>query len=95
MLNFEALCIQKHLNVHIHLEEFSFNIHKDDFIRAFNNLVSNAIKYNKISGKLSIVLKNSSLEIKDTGLGIEKNKLKDIFKRYYRATTQQGGFGMA
>ncbi len=94
MLHFEALCIQKRLNVNIDLEEFSFKIHKDDFIRAFNNLLSNAIKYNKTSGNLSIILKNSCLEIKDTGLGIEKNKLKDIFKRYYRATTQQGGFGI-
>ncbi|MBD3831008.1 MAG: sensor histidine kinase, partial [Arcobacter sp.] len=34
------------------------------------------------------------LSVKDNGIGIKKDKLKDIYKRYYRATSQNGGFGL-
>ncbi|NQY53963.1 MAG: ATP-binding protein, partial [Campylobacteraceae bacterium] len=39
-------------------------------------------------------LENNILIIDDTGIGISPNKLKDIYKRYYRATDEQGGFGI-
>ena len=47
-----------------------------------------------MSGSLNIKLKNKTLSISDSGIGIEHNKLKDIYKRYYRATQEQGGFGI-
>lgn len=94
LLHFEPLCIKKHINISIDVDEYNFKMDKDDFIRAFNNLLSNAIKYNKVSGNITILLKNNILSIKDTGIGIEKDKLKEIFTRYYRATSQQGGFGI-
>ena len=34
------------------------------------------------------------LKISDSGMGIAKEKLKDIYNRYYRATNEQGGFGI-
>ncbi|QKF76216.1 sensor histidine kinase [Arcobacter defluvii] len=92
--NFEPLFLKKKIEVLTQLESTSYKIDKDDFIRLFNNLFSNAIKYNKINGKIEISLKNRVLSIKDSGIGIKKNKLKDIYKRYYRATTQSGGFGL-
>ncbi|MGE0051022.1 MAG: sensor histidine kinase [Arcobacter sp.] len=92
--NFEPLFLKKKIEVLTQLESTSYKINKDDFIRLFNNLFSNAIKYNKINGKIEITLKNRVLSIKDNGIGIKKDKLKDIYKRYYRATTQNGGFGL-
>ncbi|WP_368028826.1 sensor histidine kinase [Arcobacter sp. s6] len=91
---FQPLAIKKRIDIKLKLEDFEYKIDKDDFIRVFNNLISNAIKYNKIAGFIEIKLENRSLIISDSGIGIEQNKLKDIFKRYYRATTQQGGFGI-
>lgn len=91
---FQPLALKKKLNVKIDLENFDYLINKDDFIRVFNNLLSNAIKYNKMSGILKIELRNKILIIEDTGIGIEKEKLKDIFNRYYRGTFQEGGFGI-
>ena len=38
------------------LEDFEYKIDKNDFIRIFNNLVSNAIKYNKMNIILAIFL---------------------------------------
>ncbi len=91
---FEPLALKKRVTIDLDISDFTYKIHKDDFIRLFNNLVSNAIKYNKINGNISIILKNKCLIIKDTGIGIKKEKIDDIFKRYYRATTLQGGFGI-
>ena len=54
----------------------------------------NAIKYNKIEGKIEIILRKNELIIKDSGIGISKEKIKDIFNRYYRGTNQTGGFGL-
>ena len=92
--SFEPLFTKKKIDVKIELESITYKINKDDFIRLFNNLFSNAIKYNKINGKIEVILKENILIIKDTGIGINKEKLKDIYKRYYRATSQSGGFGL-
>ncbi len=91
---FELISSKKKISLNKDIENFNYKINKDDFIRIFNNLVSNAIKYNKIGGTIDISLKNNELKISDSGIGIEKEKINDIYKRYYRATNEQGGFGM-
>ncbi|MDN5095142.1 sensor histidine kinase [Aliarcobacter butzleri] len=92
--SFEPIFSRKKLKIRIELEDTLYKMNKDDFIRLFNNLFSNAIKYNKINGDIEVILKDKKLSIKDSGIGIDKNKIKDIFKRYYRATNQSGGFGL-
>ncbi|WP_323659654.1 sensor histidine kinase [Aliarcobacter butzleri] len=92
--SFEPIFSRKKLKIRIELEDTLYKMNKDDFIRLFNNLFSNAIKYNKINGDIEVLLKDKKLSIKDSGIGIDKNKIKDIFKRYYRATNQSGGFGL-
>jgi two-component system OmpR family sensor kinase len=91
---FEAFASKKKLTIDSNIEATSFPIEKENFIRLFNNLLSNAIKYNVIEGKIDIKLQNSVLTIKDTGIGIKKEYLNDIFNRYFRATKEQGGFGL-
>lgn len=90
----EPLALKKKIKINSSLEKFEYVINKDDLIRVINNLISNAIKYNKINGQIDISLRNRVLKISDTGIGIEEEKLKDIYKRYYRATKEQGGFGL-
>ncbi|OCL88440.1 Signal-transduction histidine kinase senX3 [Aliarcobacter thereius] len=94
IIAFEPMISRKKIKVKFNLKEFSYKIDRDDFIRVFNNLISNAIKYNKMGGDIEIILNDNSLEIKDSGIGIDRDKIDDIFKRYYRATTQSGGFGL-
>jgi len=91
---FEVLSEKKKIELSCEIEEVDFKIIENDFIRLFNNIVSNAIKYNKAHGKVKIELKNNTLIVTDTGIGIEEKKIKDIFNRYYRATKEQGGFGI-
>ena len=76
------------------IEESFYKIEKDDFLRLINNLISNAIKYTKRNGKINISLQNNKLIIKDSGIGIPKEKIDKIFERYYRATDSVGGFGI-
>ncbi len=91
---FELISSKKKILLTKNIENFNYKINKDDFIRIFNNLLSNAIKYNKVAGTIDISLQNNILKISDSGIGIQKDKLNDIYKRYYRATNEQGGFGI-
>ncbi|RUM70401.1 MAG: sensor histidine kinase [Sulfurovum sp.] len=75
-------------------DKIYFKIDKESFVRLIHNLISNAIKYNTIGGKIEIVLKEKTIMIKDTGIGIAKEHQKGIYERFYRATNQVGGFGL-
>jgi signal transduction histidine kinase len=64
--------------------------------RIIDNSISNAIKYSHAQSKVEISLinnvKNYQLIFKDYGIGM-KNPDK-IFERYYRESSQVGGFGI-
>ena len=66
---FQPLAVKKKIDIKLKLEDFEYKIDKDDFIRIFNNLISNAIKYNKIGIVLLICL-ISSANVKPSFLGI-------------------------
>ncbi len=62
-----------------------------DYVRIrqiIQNLVSNAIKYNNVGGKIRIkIIENTEsveVQIADTGIGIPKEDISQIFKRFYR-----------
>jgi len=74
--------------------EIEFKIDEESLIRLLNNLLSNAIKYNKLGGSIKISIQDKTLTIKDSGIGIEKNRQKEIYDRFYRGTEQRGGFGL-
>lgn len=58
------------------------------------NLVSNAIKYNREGGKVTICVKVGSrevlIEVIDTGWGIEEDYLPHLFDRFYRVPDNEG-----
>lgn len=91
---FKLLATKKDIEIETQLEKTLIEIYDEDFKRVFSNLVSNSIKYNKRGGKVFITLKDKILTVKDTGIGIDKEKQNNIYKRYYRATSLEGGFGM-
>ena len=59
-----------------------------------NNLLSNAIKYSHPCTKIYMQTTQNSFSIKDEGIGIAKDKLNTIFKRFTRANSYAGGFGV-
>jgi two-component system phosphate regulon sensor histidine kinase PhoR len=68
-----------------------------------NNLVGNAVKYNKPGGKVKLWTEiggTLKLSVKDTGIGIPEEMLPRIFERFYRAgasrASKEGtGLGLA
>ncbi len=62
--------------------------------RLLDNLISNAIKYNKKGSFIKITLKDRYLCIEDGGVGIKKEKIKFMFDRYSRFNESEGGFGL-
>jgi heavy metal sensor kinase len=64
--------------------------------RAFLVLLDNALKYSAEGGEVMVTLSDSSIEIKDFGMGISPEDLPHIFKRFYQAdrARSQGGYGL-
>jgi two-component system OmpR family sensor kinase len=62
--------------------------------KLIDNILSNAIKYNKIKGSIFITLEHNKLLIKDTGKGIKKEHIDLMFERYARFDKIVGGFGI-
>jgi two-component system OmpR family sensor kinase len=91
---FELLASKKNISSTKEIIPTTIKIQEDDFKRIFSNILSNAIKYNNRNGEIFITLKDKKLTIKDTGIGISQNNLNNIFTRYFRATSLEGGFGM-
>ena len=66
------------------------------------NLVSNAIKYNKDGGSITVSVEETEsiaiLKVKDTGIGIEKEHLPRLCERFYRVDKSHskriGGTGL-
>jgi len=89
------LAEKKKISLELHDEnEIFFKIDKESFVRLIQNLVSNAIKYNTINGSIDMSIYDNIIVIKDTGIGIPKRDQKAIYERFYRATSQVGGFGL-
>ena len=77
---------------HIDVIPFRIKANKDAFVRILDNLLSNAGKYNKKAGQVSVTLHGTLLTIEDTGKGIaEPSK---VFKRYYKEQDRGIGIGL-
>ncbi|GHV04729.1 hypothetical protein AGMMS50229_06650 [Campylobacterota bacterium] len=65
-----------------------------ELTRIIDNLISNAIKYNRQGGVLRVAVSGRSLAIEDEGSGIPEGERKRIFERFTRLDSAQGGFGL-
>lgn len=67
---------------------------KRGFVLMLDNLISNAIKYNKEKGFVKIELQGKKLIVRDSGIGIDPKNLFVVFDSYYQADISKEGFGM-
>lgn len=113
--SFHSLGASKQVQLHFlnKEKELIIDYDKEKYLRIFSNLLSNAIKFTPENGNVYFSVEvltqakgTASAEIleitvKDTGVGIPKEKLPYIFDRFYQVdstTTRQGegtGIGLA
>jgi signal transduction histidine kinase len=97
---------EKNINLDLILEKEHFiKGDQSSLFQIFNNIIENAIKYNKKDGKIEIkAVENRNslvLYIQDSGVGISQDDLPFVFERFYRAdksrnSKNQGtGIGLA
>lgn len=59
----------------------------------FNNLISNAVKYNVDEGKVEVKLsaenKKIMIMVKDTGIGMTEDEKKELFNEFFRVKNEQ------
>ncbi len=92
---FRALAKAKELKIELDIKrDIVLEIDKNDALRLCDNLISNAIKYNKIGGLLIIRVDKNTLSVEDSGVGIKEEDLLFILERFRRANKSEGGFGI-
>ena len=78
--------------------EVSVPMDKQLFLRALENLISNAIRYSKEGDAIAITGSETPsscvITVQDTGIGIEEKECEHIFDMFYRATNSRREEGM-
>lgn len=89
MDTFEPMAIQQNVKVFLHApEHISFQADEDEIEIIFNNLISNAVKYNKQGGEVNISIKKQNdrlcIRVQDTGIGMTEEELSKLFQEFVR-----------
>ncbi len=93
---------EKGIDIECHGLEGSFLmwLDADKLEKIMNNLMSNAMKFTPRGGRIDIIFdvdtkddgkQNVRIIVADTGKGLPKNELENVFKRYYQLNNQSKG----
>ena len=76
------------------IEAMNLYANRDALVRIFDNLLSNAAKYNTKTGRIEVTFERATAKlcIKDTGKGIKEPK--KIFERFYTEDERGTGIGL-
>lgn len=93
---------KKNINLTCNLEEVNYFGSEEIMEHLWMNLINNAIKYTPDGGTISINLRNYSetimFSVIDSGIGMTKEELKQIFNKFYQVdkskTTKGLGLGL-
>ena len=98
----EMTAKKNNITIHTQLEDITCTGNETQLYELVFNLCDNAVRYNKPNGDVYVTLTringNAVLQVKDTGIGIEKKHQKRIFERFYRVdksrSKETGGTGL-
>jgi PAS domain S-box-containing protein len=101
---FRTFAEERQVTLHLGLAQNpgQFSGSESDLVRAIVNLVENALRYTPPQGSVSIQTlaerDHVAIEVRDTGIGIDKDDLAHIFDAFYRAdkarSVDTGGTGL-
>lgn len=84
---------KKNVHIKMHISDRSvpmLHASEKHIFESIENLVSNAIRYNRANGSVDIFLdaddQKITLKIHDTGIGIPEKDREKLFKKFYRAS---------
>jgi two-component system, sensor histidine kinase and response regulator len=93
----EPLAIQKNIKVSMDNDDTLFiTADKNEMEIILNNLISNAVKYNKEDGKVFVTLKKKgntiNIAIEDTGIGMTEDEMGLLFQDFVRIKNSKTKF---
>jgi signal transduction histidine kinase len=74
------------------IKNFTALTNRELLIRIIDNILTNASKYNKINGSVTIIIDKNSIIIEDTGRGIKD--IDRVLNRYYKEQDRGIGLGL-
>jgi len=85
----EPLAIQQNVRMFLHApEKLHFKADENELEIIFNNLISNAVKYNKEGGEVNIFIKDKDpgilICVEDTGIGMSQEDISNLFGEFVR-----------
>ncbi len=101
------LAIQKNLKININADpnEIFYIADQQEIEIIFNNLVSNAVKYNKDNGEVNCTLREDehsiTISVADTGIGMNEEDISKLFQDFIRIKNEKtkgisgSGLGLA
>jgi signal transduction histidine kinase/AraC-like DNA-binding protein len=107
VLSFTSLAERKRITLKFNTIEENLNVYidKEKIVRIVNNLLSNAFKFTPEGGRIDFtvgkMIKELELRISDSGIGIPKERIDNIFDRFYQVDgshsreSEGSGLGLA
>jgi signal transduction histidine kinase/DNA-binding response OmpR family regulator len=96
VLAFESLIVERNLAVEYTPDAVAgvvMDIDEDKFEKVINNLISNAIKFNRDGGWIRITADRTDtsvvIKVEDSGIGIPENELPFVFDRFYQSESTE------
>jgi len=91
---FQAMSIQKSVEIYLNCpQKVSVKADKKEMEIVFNNLISNAIKYNKNGGRVDVNIGMEQnlvvIRISDTGIGMKPEDMTNLFEDFVRIKTEE------